>query len=64
MDALNWARAVLVGCALVATVLLAVDGRWVPVTILTVGILAHFWLFAHLQAQRRREAQRIELLER
>ena len=64
MDALNWARAVLVGCALVATVLLAVDGQWVPVMVLTIGILAHFWLFAHLHAQRRREAGRIELLER
>jgi hypothetical protein len=64
MDALNWARAVLVGCALVATVLLAMEGRWVPVAVLTVGILAHFWLFAHLHAQRRRESEHLGLLDR
>ncbi len=56
MDALNWLRAVLVGCALVAALLLAVDGQWVPAGVLGVGILAHFWLFAHLHAQRKREA--------
>lgn len=56
MDALNWLRAVLVGCAFVAALLLAVDGRWVPAGVLGVGILAHFWLFAYLHRQRRREA--------
>jgi uncharacterized membrane protein len=54
MDALNTLRAVLVGCAFVAAVLLAVQGNWVPAGVMFVGILAHFWLFAYLRAEKRR----------
>ncbi len=54
MDALNILRAVLVGFAAVAAVLLAVQGQWFPAGVMGAGILAHFWLFAHLRSQRRR----------
>lgn len=54
MDALNLLRAVLVGCALVATALLATRGEWVPVTVLTVGIAAHLALFVHQRSLKRR----------
>ncbi len=55
MDALNTLRAVLVGCALIATAILATQGMWIPVTVLTVGIAAHLALFVH---QRGRRSQR------
>ena len=64
MDALGWLRAVLVGFALVASVLLAVEGHWAPAGVMVFGVLAHFWLFAHLHSQRVREAEQAELLER
>ncbi|MFA9432647.1 hypothetical protein [Egicoccus sp. AB-alg2] len=57
MDALNTLRAILVGCAFVAAVLLAVDGQWVPAAVLFVGILAHFGLWGYLRAQKRRDAE-------
>lgn len=55
MDALNTLRAVLVGIAFVAALLLAFDGQWVPATVMGVGIAAHFGLWAWLRNQRRRE---------
>lgn len=56
MDALNTLRAVLVGCAFVATILLAVEGMWIPAAVMSAGILAHFGLWFWLRAQKRREA--------
>ena len=63
MDALNILRAVLVGFAAVAAILLAVQGQWVPAAVMGAGILAHFWLFAHLRSQRR-EAEHADPLAR
>ena len=57
MDALNILRAVLVGFATVAAILLAVQGEWFPAGVMFAGILAHFWLFAWLRAERRRAAE-------
>jgi uncharacterized membrane protein len=54
VDALNTLRAVLVACAFVAAVLLAVQGSWTPAIVMFVGIAAHLWLFAYLRAERRR----------
>lgn len=56
MRALNILRVVLVACSLVATILLATQGEWVPVAVLSLGILAHFGLWAYLRAERRRIA--------
>ena len=58
MDALNILRAILVGFATVAAILLAVQGQWFPAGVMFAGILAHFWLFAWLRAERRRDAER------
>lgn len=55
VDALNRLRAVLVGIAFVAALLLAFDGQWVPATVMGVGIAAHFGLWAWLRRQRQRE---------
>lgn len=65
MDALNTLRAILVACAAVATVLLAVRGQWFPVAVMSAGILAHAALWIHLRAERRRDADRAlkDLLE-
>ena len=56
MDALNTLRAVLVGAAFIAAVLLGIDGQWIPAGVMGVGILAHLALFGYLRADRRREA--------
>ncbi|MDX1659868.1 MAG: hypothetical protein R3343_13695 [Nitriliruptorales bacterium] len=47
MDSLNTLRAILVGAAFIAAVILALQGRWVPVVVLSVGIVAHglLWLY-------------------
>lgn len=58
MDALNTLRAILVGVAFIAAVLLAFDGQWVPAAVLGVGIAAHFGLWAWLRAEKRRAAAR------
>lgn len=63
MDSLNTLRAVLVGGAFVLTVLLAVDGRWLPALVLGAGILAHLALWGYLWKARRREHERIAALE-
>ena len=52
MDALNTLRAVLVSGTFVLTLLLAFDGQWLPTAILSVGILAHLGLWAHLWRQK------------
>jgi hypothetical protein len=57
VDALNTLRAVLVGLAFVAALLLAFDGQWVPAAVLGVGIAAHFGLWAWLRADKRRRAE-------
>ena len=57
MDALNTLRAILVGCAFVAALLLAFSGQWVPAVVLAVGIAAHFGLWMWLRRQKRREAE-------
>lgn len=66
MDSLNTLRAILVACAFVATVMLAFQGQWVPVAVLSAGIVAHFLLWQYLRAQRRRAVDELhrELLER
>jgi CHASE2 domain-containing sensor protein len=56
VDALNTLRAILVGIAFIAAVLLAFDGQWVPAAVLGVGIAAHFGLWAWLRAEKRRAA--------
>lgn len=58
MDALNTLRAVLVGCAMVAALILATRGQWVPATVLGLGILAHLAMFAYQRHQRRQERER------
>lgn len=63
MDALNTLRAVLVGCAFVAALLLAFRGEWFPAGVLGAGIAAHLALFAYLRSQRRREAEQDPLHE-
>ncbi|MFA9446366.1 hypothetical protein [Egicoccus sp. AB-alg6-2] len=57
MDALNTLRAILVGCAFVAALLLAFSGQWIPAAVLFAGIAAHFGLWAWLRAQKRRETE-------
>ena len=56
MRALNILRAVLVACSFVATILLAAQGAWIPVAVMSLGILAHFGLWGYLRAERRRIA--------
>jgi CHASE2 domain-containing sensor protein len=56
MDALNTLRAVLVGLAFIAAVILSFDGQWVPAVVMFVGIAAHFGLWGYLRAQKRRDA--------
>ena len=63
MDSLNILRAVLVGGTFVLTLLLAVDGRWLPAAVLGAGILAHFGLWAYLWRVKREERERIEALQ-
>jgi CHASE2 domain-containing sensor protein len=58
VDALNTLRAVLVGLAFVAAVILSFDGQWVPAAVMFVGIAAHFGLWGYLRAQRRRDEAR------
>lgn len=48
MDSLNTLRAILVAFAFVSAVFLAVDGMWVPATVLGFGIVAHGLLWWHL----------------
>ena len=55
MDALNTLRAILVGFATVAAVLLGFSGEWLPAGIMALGIVAHGLLWAHLWRQRRRD---------
>jgi CHASE2 domain-containing sensor protein len=57
VDALNTLRAVLVGLAFIAAVILGFDGQWIPAAVLFVGIAAHFGLWGYLHAQKRREAE-------
>jgi CHASE2 domain-containing sensor protein len=56
VDALNTLRAVLVGLAFIAAVILSFDGQWVPAVVMFVGIAAHFGLWGYLRAQKRRDA--------
>jgi CHASE2 domain-containing sensor protein len=58
VDALNALRAVLVGLAFVAAVILSFDGQWVPAAVMFLGIAAHFGLWGYLRAQKRRDAAR------
>ncbi len=65
MDALNTLRAILVACAFVAAILLAVQGQWTPAAVLFAGIGAHLWLFGYLRSERRKARDRAfdQLLE-
>jgi CHASE2 domain-containing sensor protein len=56
MDALNTLRAILVGCAFVAAVLLTFQGQWFPAAVMFAGIAAHGGLWVYLRAQKRRDA--------
>jgi hypothetical protein len=56
VDALNTLRAVLVGLAFIAAVILSFDGQWAPAAVMFVGIAAHFGLWVWLRAQKRRES--------
>jgi CHASE2 domain-containing sensor protein len=58
VDALNTLRAVLVGLAFIAAVILSFDGQWIPAAVMFLGIAAHFGLWWHLRAQKRRDAAR------
>jgi uncharacterized membrane protein len=62
VDALNTLRAVLVGIAFVAALLLATRGQWVPAAVLGAGIAAHMALFAHQRAERRRDEDQLAAL--
>lgn len=57
MDALNTMRAILVGVAFIAALMLAFSGQWVPAAVLGLGIAAHFGLWAWLRADKRRDAE-------
>lgn len=57
MRALNILRAVLVGCAFVATILLLTQGAWIPATVMGLGIIAHAGLWVYLRAERRKLAE-------
>jgi CHASE2 domain-containing sensor protein len=57
VDSLNTLRAVLVGIAFIATLLLAFDGQWIPAAVLSVGLLAHAGLWVWLRAEKRRDAE-------
>jgi uncharacterized membrane protein len=61
MDALNTLRAVLVGFAFIAAILLGIRGQWFPAGVMGVGIAAHFGLWGYLRAQKRREAREFPL---
>jgi Flp pilus assembly protein TadB len=58
MDGLNTLRAILVGFAVIAAILLGVRGEWTPALVLTAGVLAHglLWLYLWRQRVRDREA--------
>jgi hypothetical protein len=58
MDALNTLRAVLVGLAFIAAVILGFDGQWVPAAVMFAGIAAHFGLWWYLRVQKRQDAAR------
>ena len=62
MDALNTLRAVLVAGTFLLTLLLAFDGQWLPTAILSVGILAHLGLWAHLWRTKRRDDDHLAAL--
>jgi hypothetical protein len=63
MDALNTLRAILVGFAFIAAVMLGFRGEWFPAGVLGAGIAAHLALFAYLRVQRQRDAQQNPLRE-
>jgi hypothetical protein len=63
VDALNTLRAVLVGLAFVAALILSFDGQWVPAVVLFVGIAAHGALWGYLRAQKRRDAERATTID-
>lgn len=63
MDALNTLRAILVGIAFIAAVLLAFDGQVAPAALLGVGIAAHFALWGYLRAEKRRAREADPLAE-
>lgn len=55
MDALNTLRAVLVGCAFIASLLLVTRGLWAPAAVLGLGIAAHLALFLYQRTKRRQD---------
>ena len=57
MDALNTLRAILVGFAAVAAVLLGLRGELAPALVLAAGILAHGVLWVVLWRQRVRDRE-------
>lgn len=56
-NGLNTLRAVLVGLAAVAAIILAVNGAWLATGVLSVGIVAHglLWLYLWRTADERSE---------
>ncbi|MTV24853.1 hypothetical protein FTX61_05395 [Nitriliruptoraceae bacterium ZYF776] len=63
VDALNTLRAILVGCAFIAALMLGFDGQWAPAGILAAGIAAHFGLWAYLRADKRKRSETAALLD-
>lgn len=60
LDSLNTLRAILVAFAFVAAIFLAVDGLWIPATVLGFGIFAHGLLWWHLYRTGQLPVQRSE----
>lgn len=57
-NGLNTLRAVLVGLAVVAAIILAVNGQWLATGVLTVAIVAHGLMWVYLWRRDAEDAPR------